>query len=565
MIEERSGVGATVSYRFAHAFFRQTLYEETIAPRRIRLHLQVAKALEEIYAKRLEEHAAEMAEHFSYSSDSADLKKAVAYGEMAAKRAMDVYAYGEAVRLLEHAIKVQNVLDSEDKAKACDLLLALCDALRAVPDIRRIIDLEAPAAFALAEAMADSRRASHACFHATQALANFGAILIFATPEAAKWVGRFDRYARPDSTDRVRADIYLGYLNLAASRPEEATPLLTRALVLARRLGNPETFWFAAGVWLNHVRAPQHSDERLRLGKELTEASRAGISIERICDVLGSSGGVFLESGQRQRAEDTWRELRELAQRAGLPRLQLHSMQDDAVLAGIDGRLVEAAETCLKATARFEELGLPGQGQVGSAFFGLGPLLYLGKYNEALEAVKHLTSPQAQAICLAYLGRNAEVSEILERHVLKRPGIGTSMDETASYYDVMSLAAGVLEGNNKVVELLLNHFAGANVSTTGERFSTCIPRHLGAGAVLLGRYDEARNHYREAIRITTEMRFRPELALTRLQLAELLLEHYPDEQKEAAEHLDFAIKEFREMKMQPSLERALRQKKILKA
>jgi len=50
-----------------------------------------------------------------------------------------------------------------------------------------------------------------------------------------------------------------------------------------------------------------------------------------------------------------------------------------------------------------------------------------------------------------------------------------------------------------------------------------------------------------------------------VHLAELLLGHYPEEKKEALEHLDFAIKEFRETKMQPSLERALRQKKILKA
>jgi len=61
------------------------------------------------------------------------------------------------------------------------------------------------------------------------------------------------------------------------------------------------------------------------------------------------------------------------------------------------------------------------------------------------------------------------------------------------------------------------------------------------------------------------MRFRPELALTRLQLAELLLEHYPDEKAEALEHLDFAINEFSEMKMKPSLERALRHKDILRA
>ncbi len=38
-----------------------------------------------------------------------------------------------------------------------------------------------------------------------------------------------------------------------------------------------------------------------------------------------------------------------------------------------------------------------------------------------------------------------------------------------------------------------------------------------------------------------------------------------DKKAEAIEHLDFAIKEFREMKMQPSLERALRRKDILKA
>jgi tetratricopeptide (TPR) repeat protein len=84
-------------------------------------------------------------------------------------------------------------------------------------------------------------------------------------------------------------------------------------------------------------------------------------------------------------------------------------------------------------------------------------------------------------------------------------------------------------------------------------------------AALLGRYDKARKHYQEAIKVCTEMRFRPELALTRLELAELLLEHYTKERTEAVEHLDFAINEFRDMKMQPSLERALRHKDILEA
>ena len=40
---------------------------------------------------------------------------------------------------------------------------------------------------------------------------------------------------------------------------------------------------------------------------------------------------------------------------------------------------------------------------------------------------------------------------------------------------------------------------------------------------------------------------------------------YPDERTDALEHLDFAIEEIRVMKMQPSLERALRSRDLLKA
>src|SRR6185503_15602134 len=66
VIEQRSALGAGVSFRFMHALFRQTLYEELFAPRRIRLHQQVARALEQVHARRLPD-AAELAEHFAQS------------------------------------------------------------------------------------------------------------------------------------------------------------------------------------------------------------------------------------------------------------------------------------------------------------------------------------------------------------------------------------------------------------------------------------------------------------------------------------------------------------------
>ncbi len=113
--------------------------------------------------------------------------------------------------------------------------------------------------------------------------------------------------------------------------------------------------------------------------------------------------------------------------------------------------------------------------------------------------------------------------------------------------------------------MLLEKYSNCQIKIVAGVGVACLARHLGSAAAMLGKHDEARKYYQEAVKVCTEMRFRPELALTRLGLAELLLDHYPAEKKDALEHLDFAIKEFREMKMQPSLERALRRKEILKA
>ncbi|HLZ32000.1 MAG TPA: hypothetical protein VKV73_32165 [Chloroflexota bacterium] len=52
VIEERPALGSSASYRFTHALFRQALYAELIAPRRIRLHQQVGRALERVYVWR---------------------------------------------------------------------------------------------------------------------------------------------------------------------------------------------------------------------------------------------------------------------------------------------------------------------------------------------------------------------------------------------------------------------------------------------------------------------------------------------------------------------------------
>src|SRR5581483_6465870 len=197
VLEEQARVGG-VLYRFSHAMFRQTLYEELSAARHIRLHQDVGRAIEEVHARRIDDHTSELAEHFSHSSDPTDLAKAVAYGERGAQRAMAAYAYGEAIRLLERAIEVQEVLDPDDTARRCDLTLALGRALLPAGEPRRAHESAAPTAFALAEELGDRARAASAALLALAGMNRATTAAIASGGEEWRvWCERADRYAAP--------------------------------------------------------------------------------------------------------------------------------------------------------------------------------------------------------------------------------------------------------------------------------------------------------------------------------------------------------------------------------
>ena len=237
----------------------------------------------------------------------------------------------------------------------------------------------------------------------------------------------------------------------------------------------------------------------------------------------------------------------------------------DATLATLDGRLEDAVEITDRIETRAEELGLSEYAR-GMVETRIRPLFHLGKANEDFQRSLELAADDySKAFCLAHLGRNDEVAAILEQLVVARPGIGSAEDETAAWSDVLLLESAVLVEHRQAADLLLRRFSDSSIPTTGQRYATCVARHLGAAAALLGKLKEARAYYQEALKVANETRFRPEVALTRFQLAELLLEHYPKEKTEALEHLSFAIKEFSDMKMQPSLERALKDMEILGA
>ena len=565
IIEERSALGAAVSFRFTHAFFRQTLYEEIFAPLRIRAHQRVGRAMEETYAGQLEQHAAELADHFANSSSEEDLTRALEYSEMAARHALSVYSYGEAARLLEQALKVQRVLDPNDGPKRCDLLLSLGEALMPAGEPRRVMDTVASEAFALAEVIDDRSRASQTCRLALEAAWQYGASMTVIGPGGLLWAERADRYAEPNSTDRVLTDCMLAFVRWSEGDIVEARALGRRALELARRLDDPEALHIATLLFVENF-PPRDEEERWQLVTEMSPHPQSGVTTKTLGYWLYVAGSACLDRGERARAESLWEQVGRLAQRTDDATLIVRSLFLRPWLDYLDGRLEEAVAGAEHILRRADELGAIVRGRWFAAVLSFRSLVYLGRGEEALAAVRETErladaegTPQDAVpwsdMLRAHLGSSDEAAGGLRRLASERTPLQRENMPTNALVTALKLA--VLVEDRELCSDLAERLAPVAFLSTAHIAQTCPARHLGGAAALLGEPDKARGYYRQALEAAGKIRFRPEIALTHLQLADLLIENYPDGRAEAGEHLEFAITEFRDMKMHPSLERAL--------
>src|SRR5207249_4796406 len=116
-------------FSFVHELIRQTLVSGLSLPRRQRLHLRVAGAMGRVYARDLEEHAAELAYHSQQAGAAADPEKTVHYLKLAGDRAMAQVAWEAAAAHYERALESLNLIASPDERIRVDVLLSLGRAL----------------------------------------------------------------------------------------------------------------------------------------------------------------------------------------------------------------------------------------------------------------------------------------------------------------------------------------------------------------------------------------------------------------------------------------------------
>ncbi len=297
---------------FVHALVRTAIYDGLSVPRRMRMHLRAARALEAMAGPDVP--LAELAHHYAEAAPLGEEARAVRYLMLAGEQARTGLAFEQAAAHFERALRVLDDTPHGDGSRRCDLEIALGEALHRSGDARHRDVLIAAAD--RARTMGDAERLGRAGL----ALNKMG------SPSSA------------GAEDRVIVDILDDAL---AGLPEEDSPLRARlmatlagelvwrvdmgrrrelgeaARAMARRLG-PEVL--AEVVYPAHfaTSGPDNLDERIAQATELIEtAARIG-DREQICrghmvlvDALIETGDVDAADEAMVTAERLIAELRQ--------------------------------------------------------------------------------------------------------------------------------------------------------------------------------------------------------------------------------------------------------------
>ena len=235
--------GAVDSFTFSHGLVRETLYAELASSRRVRLHGQVARALEELHASCPQPFLTQLAYHYGEAAEAGETDKAFEYAVRAAEQARTMLAYEDAAVHFTHALEA---LDRRSPAGSsrresgpglrCELMLALAEAQMAGADV-------AGARSTYKEAAACARRMSAAPLVARAALGLGLDYTVGVVDELGIRLleEALDGLGESDSVLRARVLARLARALMFTSLVDRRTELAEEAVAMARRLGDVPT------------------------------------------------------------------------------------------------------------------------------------------------------------------------------------------------------------------------------------------------------------------------------------------------------------------------------------
>ncbi len=523
--QHRSG-----GYRFAHALLRDVVYDQIPKHDRSRLHKQIGDALESIHESDLDVCIAELAFHFAESAGVGDVGKAIAYCVAAGEQAASRLAHENAPEHFRNALQLMEFQEIADPRKRCELLIQLGAAEMRIGE-REVARKN------LLNAANIARQIDAPELLARAAL---GLSPGFFTIEVGTYDSELESLLKEAQSSLSKSEVKL-HVQLAArlaldavwsDSPDRCEEISTSALNLAEGINDPATKAYALSARHGALWGPDQFNRRQQLIAEIgnlsDEANDAEITLMyRVLNIT-----ALLEAGNMERVDNEIAEYTKLAQDLQLPHAQWYVSLFHAMRLLMRGNF-EKAET---AAQKFLELGNRVEDRNAPQGFGAQLILRRWEENaigEIIPALKLLISENPKtlawkcvlAFCLSEL-KSSEAQLVFD--ALAHDGFDKlPQNETwAIAMSMLSIASINLldcERASELYELSLpgrEHFTivGYGVMSFGSR-----ARELGNLASLMGRFEEAEEHFELSISQNRRTGAVPWVAHSQYDYAQMLM------------------------------------------
>lgn len=537
-------------YHFAHALFRETLYEEIGPPRRSRLHLKVVRALEDAHGEDLARHLPALAYHAWAALPGGDAARAVDYARRAAEQAGSLFAHEEAARYYRLALQAIDAGSGFDPVLRCQLYNALGEAhTRAGEYLLAQESFEQAVRLALESGcVPELVRSALGYETATWCPGMPGVTAARLLREALAAVGT------EDLATMARLLSALARALIFSGEEAQAMKVYEQALAMARRSGDPQILASTLVATLTARWQHERVSERVASAAEAVALATAAGNRELMLEAAAWRMFDSFESGDIASWLKHIEEYEQGAEELREPFLRYVAASSRTMHALFTGRFDEAEHLAQRTLAIGDRMpGLDAAGVYGVQMFTLRR--EQGRLQETAPLVRHFVETSAQgnvwrpglALIYAELGELAAARtqfELLAKddfRNLVRDGVWVA---SVAY---LSQVCGMLGDADraKVLYALLRPYSGRNL-LAGTSIAC-----LGAADALLGclcatmkRWADAQRHFVAALAMNERQGARPALAHTRDHYASMLLaRHGAADRQLAADLLDSAHRE----------------------
>ena len=522
-------------YHFAHALFRETLYDEIPVPRRSRLHLKLARAIEMIHGDDPEPHLPALAYHHWAALPGGDAALAVDYAQRAARRADRQLAHEEAARYCQMALQAMDAGSGpsrdmhEMRDMRCSLLNALGTAHSRAGDWLQAMQTFKEAARLSVE------------YGNTRELAN--AALGF---ETASWSPGLpggpaaellrEALAAQGSGDPVMSARLLSALARAlifSGEEAQASRVHEQAIAVARRAADPATLADTLVATVSLRWQQEHIAERIAASDEAYELARQAGDRTLMCATRAWRFFDDFELGDMA----AWRANLEEYERGGetlrQPFIHYTASMSRAMHALFEGRFADAERLIPNAYEIARRMpGMDAAGVYGVQMFMLRR--EQGRLHEVAPLVEHFVEHTSAmgiwqpgiALMHAELGQLEAARKTFDTLAnadfltIARDGVWVA---NLTYLAIVCHALGDAARATALYQLLApfsrrNLVFGTAIASFGAADAI-----LGALATTMGNWPQAQQHFQAALEMNERQGARPALARTRLDFAQMLL------------------------------------------